>query len=118
MKAIGGYYSLELPKHKEYHTDAIKLNTGRNCLEYILRVRHYKKVYIPYYTCSVLLEPFKKLGINYSFYNIDNNLEIDNDITTRDEEALLYVNYFGLKDTYIKYLSEQYGQNLIIDNTH
>lgn len=117
MKAIGGYYSLELPKHKEYHTNAIKLNTGRNCLEYILRVRHYKKVYIPYYTCSVLLEPFKKLGINYAFYNIDNNLEIDNDITTRDEEALLYVNYFGIKDKYITFLSKQFGQRLIIDNT-
>ena len=63
MEPIGGYFSLELPHYGEYHKDAIRLNTGRNCLEYILRVRNYKKVYIPYYTCDVVLEPFKKLGI-------------------------------------------------------
>ena len=60
MDVIGGYFSLELPLIEEYHKNAIRLNTGRNCLEYILRVRGYKKVYIPYYTCEVILEPFKK----------------------------------------------------------
>jgi hypothetical protein len=36
MEAIGGYFSLELPIHKEYHQDDIKLNTGRNYMDYIL----------------------------------------------------------------------------------
>ena len=59
MESIGGYFSLELPKYEEYHKDAIRLNTGRNCLEYILRARRYSKVYIPYYTCEVILgSPF------------------------------------------------------------
>jgi hypothetical protein len=34
MQPIGGYFELELRKGKEYHTDAIRLNTGRNALEY------------------------------------------------------------------------------------
>ena len=117
MQAIGGYFSLELPIHKEYHTKAIKLNTGRNCLEYILRCKNYRKVYIPFYTCEVVLEPFKKLEICYSYYHIDNNLEIAEDIQLSEGEALLYTNYFGLKQSYVRKLAKLYSSQLIIDNT-
>lgn len=117
MQPIGGYFSLELPKGKEYHKDAIRLNTGRNCLEYILRARKYSKVYIPFYTCEVVLEPFKKLGIPYEFYHIDINLEIRDKLTLKADEALLYVNYYGLKQRYVEQLAEKMGECLIIDNT-
>ena len=114
---IGGYFSLELPIHEEYHKDAIRLNTGRNCLEYILRARKYSKVYIPYYTCDVILEPFHKLDVNYEFYHINQDFEIADDIQLKTGEALLYTNYYGLKQRYVEYLAEQYGQQLIVDNT-
>ncbi len=117
MQPIGGYFSLEIPKGEEYHKDAIRLNTGRNCLEYILMARGYKKVYIPYYTCEVVLEPFKKLGIPYEFYHIDINLEIRDKLTLKADEALLYVNYYGLKQRYVEQLAEKMGECLIIDNT-
>jgi len=117
QQPIGGYFSLELPFFDEYHENAIKLNTGRNCLEYILCSRRYKRVYIPYYTCEVILEPFKKTGTEYSFYHINLNFEIADDIYLREDEALLYVNYYGLKQRYVEFLSSQYGQQLIIDNT-
>lgn len=117
MDAIGGYFSLELPLREEYHKEAIRLNTGRNCLEYILRVRGYKKVYIPYYTCEVILEPFKKLGIPYEFYHIDIHFEIRDRFTLKADEALLYTNYFGLKQRYAEQLAEKFGSRLIVDNT-
>ena len=117
MQPIGGYFSLELPYGEEYHKDAIRLNTGRNCLEYILRARKYSKVYIPFYTCEVVLEPFKKLGIPYEFYHIDINLEIRDKFTLKADEALLYVNYYGLKQRYVEQLAEKMGECLIIDNT-
>ena len=117
MNPIGGYFSLELPRYEEYHKDAIKLNTGRNSLEYILRCRKYSKVYIPYYTCDVVLEPFQKLGIAYEFYHINLHLKINENVELKEDEALLYTNYFGLKQRYIEQLAERYGQQLIIDNT-
>ena len=117
MEAIGGYFSLELPKYEEYHKDAIKLNTGRNCLEYILRVRRYNKVYIPYYTCEVILDPFKKLNISYEFYHINLSLELAEDIYLKEGEALLYTNYYGLKQRYVEKMAERYGKRLIVDNT-
>ena len=117
MDSIGGYFSLELPKCEEYHKDAIRLNTGRNCLEYILRVRGYKKVYIPYYSCDVMLEPFQKLGITYEYYHINIHLELADNIRLETDEALLYINYYGLKERYSEKLAQLYGRNLIVDNT-
>ena len=117
MEAIGGYFSLELPQREEYHKDAIRLNTGRNCLEYILRVRGYKKVYVPYYTCEAVMEPINKLGIPYEFYHIDVHFEIRDRFTVKEGEALLYTNYFGLKQRYVEQLAEKIGSRLIVDNT-
>lgn len=117
MEAIGGYFSLELPQHEEYHKNAIRLNTGRNCLEYILRVRGYKKVYVPYYTCEAVMEPINKLGIPYEFYHIDIHFEIRDRFTLKEGEALLYTNYFGLKQRYVEQLAEKVGTRLIVDNT-
>lgn len=116
-RSIGGYFSLELPCHEEYHQAALRLNTGRNCLEYILRVRNYSKVYIPYYTCEVILEPFQKTGTAYEYYHIDLDLELSDEICLQQGEALLYTNYFGLKQRYVEALVEKYGKRLIVDNT-
>ncbi len=117
MRAIGGYFELELPYQEEYHKEAIKLNTGRNCLEYILRARKYQKVYIPYYTCDVVLEPFRKLGIPYEFYHINLQLELAQEIRLNPNEAILYTNYYGLKQHYTETLAKQYRNSLIVDNT-
>ncbi len=115
MRSIGGYFELELFEGNEYHPEAIALNSGRHCFEYILRLRNYKKVYIPYYTCEVMLEPINKLGIKYEFYHIDENLEPQFDFSKlQEDESLLYTNYFGLKDDYINTLPPKH--NIIIDN--
>ena len=117
MDAIGGYFELELRSGEHYHKEAIRLNTARNCLEYILMARHYKKIYIPFYTCEVILEPIKKLGISYEFYSINNDLEPEIIPQVKEDEAFLYTNYFGLKQGCVEYLSEKYGDHLIVDNS-
>lgn len=117
MESIGGYFSIELSGGQSYHPRAIALNTGRNCLEYILRCRGYRKVYVPYYTCEAVMEPFHKLGVWYAYYHVNKHLEIADDLSLRGDEALLYTNYFGLKQTYVERLARQYGKQLIVDNT-
>lgn len=117
MKSIGGYFELELPQGAEYHSQAIALNTGRNALEYILRARGYKRVYLPYYSCEVLLEPFKRLGVEYTFYHINANLEADLQPSLNSDEAILCINYFGLKQDHVNALAQRYGKQLIVDNT-
>jgi hypothetical protein len=116
MSAIGGYFELELGKGEEYHKHAIRLNTARNAFEYLLIVNQYVKVYLPYFTCDVLLEPLQRLNIAYEFYNIDLKFEplFDYGIVQSDE-VFLYTNYFGLKDVFIKKITAKF-KRIIIDN--
>lgn len=116
MKAIGGYFELELRKGEHYHPHAIRLNTARNCFEYVLTARKYKKVYIPYYTCEVMLQPLVKLGISYEYYSINERLEPVGGKILNSDEAFLYTNYFGLKQDYVERLAQHYGTQLIVDN--
>lgn len=117
MKEIGGFFELELNNLGEYHKDAIRLNTGRNCLEYILQANNYTKIFIPYFICEVILEPLKKCNIEYEFYQInkDFNPIFDYSCLT-SQDSFLYVNYFGLKQNTIIDLSDKI-ENLIVDNT-
>src|SRR5690625_3079194 len=116
-KAIGGYFELEVREGKEYHSEAIRLNTGRHALEYILTTRNYRKIYLPYYTCGVILELVHKLGIDVEFYSINEKFEPSFDFSTvLDNEVFLYTNYFGLC---LKQAGDIAAQkyNVIIDNS-
>lgn len=116
MEAIGGYFELELRKGEHYHQDALRLNTARNCFEYILLARKYTKVYIPYYTCEVMLQPLHRHHIAYEFYHINESLEPVEIIQLGNSEAFLYTNYFGLKQNCVEYLASIYQSQLIVDN--
>lgn len=116
MEAIGGYFELELRKGEHFHKDALRLNTARNCFEYILLARKYTKVYIPYYTCEVMLQPLHKHRIAYEFYHINESLEPVEIIQLGNNEAFLYTNYFGLKQHCVEYLASIYQSQLIVDN--
>ena len=116
MDAIGGYFDLELRRGKHFHENALRLNTARNCFEYVLRARKYSKVYMPYYTCEVMFQPLEKLSVQYECYHIDFNFELTELPILKSDEAILYTNYFALKQKYIQQLVRHYGNRLIIDN--
>ncbi len=116
MREIGGYFELELSIGEHFHKDALRLNTARNCFEYILRAKNYTKVYIPYYTCEVLLEPLIKLNVQFEFYRINEQLEPIKQENLQCNEAFLYTNYFGLKQETVRHLATIYNTQLIVDN--
>lgn len=116
MQPIGGYFSLELNDGRELHYNALRLNAGRYALEYILRARKYRKVYIPYYICDSVLLPFKRLNVECEFYHINEQLEPANKLHPADDEAVLYVNYFGLKNSRADTFCYAY-KNTILDYT-
>lgn len=99
------------------HENAVYLNSGRHALEYILRgLKNIKCLWIPYFTCDVILQPLAKLGIPHKFYNVNEKLEIAKDVTLGNDEYLLYTNYYGMKDAYIQKAVATYGDRLIVDN--
>jgi hypothetical protein len=115
--SIGGYFELEISRDKEYHKNLLSLNSGRNCLAYILKSKKYKKIFLPYYSCNSLREICTKMNIEIEFYNIDKSFSpIYNNIYLDDSSCILYINYYGLCSKIVKFLSTKFD-NLIIDNS-
>ena len=121
MKEVGGYFELELNERyrSPLHFDGYLFNSGRNALEFILLSmgNKVKKIYIPYFTCEVVLQPIIKQNIPFEFYPINFSLEIENPPSLKEGEYIIANNYFGIKDEYIKTIAKQYKDKIIIDNS-
>lgn len=115
IQAIGGYFELELRKGMELHNNSIHLNSGRNCLKYILSVKNYKKIFIPFYICDSIVNVIKGLGLSISYYHLDKYFKPIADCPLKNNEVFLYVNYFGLMEKNVNNLARKY-KNIIIDN--
>jgi hypothetical protein len=111
-KTIGGYFGLEQVKRGEYWNNAIKLNTARNCLRYIIRAYNIKKLYVPQYTCPVVWEAIHAENCEIVYYPIDFNFMPAVEMPTN--EYILYTNYFGVCSNNIKKLFQKYPL-LIVD---
>lgn len=116
-KEIGGFLGLELNDLGSlFHEKAIAVNTGRNALEYIIRANRYSKIYLPYFTCDAILEPIKKLNVDFSFYSINEELYPKFDFSKiKADEGFIYTNYFGLYSTNVDRLILE-CDHLILDN--
>lgn len=90
-------------------TDVYTYSSGRAALFQILKYLKQEKgincVLLPDYLCRSILVPVIKLGLDYSFYPINEQLKIEKssfEELYKEGSAILLVNYFGLQD-----LSEQ-----------
>jgi hypothetical protein len=75
-----------------------------------------KRIYVPYYTCEAVIEPLKRLPVEYEFYRINEQLEMAEEFVLHDGDYLIANNYFGVKDAYVAKLADKYSTRLIIDN--
>lgn len=117
MKEYGGYMSFENFNGEEYHKNALRFDSVRSCLSFIINKRKYKKIFIPYYLCKSISHLLDYNNIKYDYFYITNEfLPILNHHTTSDECVFL-VNYFGqISNKLILKLQELYG-NIFVDNT-
>lgn len=119
VRAIGGYFELADKdcESGRMPVDGIALNTCRNALEYILlQLADARRIFVPYFTCEAVIEPLKRLLIEYRFYHINEQLEIAEEIELDEGDYIIANNYFGIKDAYIAGLAGKYGDRLIVDN--
>lgn len=115
MKEIGGYIELDTYRGKMLHEKAFALNCGRNALAYLIKSRKIKKILLPYFLCSSVMNVCIKENTDIRFYSVDNNF-MPADIQIQNDEWLYIVNYYGQlsNQTFLK-LKQKYG-NIIVDN--
>ena len=116
MREIGGYFEMEKANGSLYHEGALALNSGRHCLEYIIRERHIKKLYIPEFMCYTATETCKKCQCEYEYYPIQKNFLPDLKDKIEREQYIYIVNYYGqISNKVLDELVNEY-RNVIIDN--
>lgn len=113
MKEIGGYLELDTYSLPMLHDGAIALNSGRNCLAYLIKKKNIKKIWLPKFLCASVWDVCKNLKVEIDYYSIDMHflpvLESTND-------WVYLVNYYGqLSNSKILELQYLYP-SLIVDN--
>ena len=115
-KEIGGYFGLEKLISNEYYPDLAAVNNARCALLYIIKARHYKKVYLPYFLCDSVRLVLERERIPFEEYRIDRSFLPLLDIHTNSDEVVYIVNYYGLiSEKQLISLKNRYG-NIVVDN--
>ena len=57
----------------DFLDNKILLNSGRNCLRYILRSLKIAEIHLPYYICPVVRQTVHAENVKMKFYHIDKN---------------------------------------------
>lgn len=116
LREIGGYIELDDCYGQEYHKNALALNSGRHCLEYLIRAKHIKKILIPFFLCASVSDICKKNRCEIEYYEISDNFLPCFNKDLENNEWLYIVNYYGqISNDVICRLKANFG-NIIIDN--
>ena len=115
MREIGGYLELDRYKLPMLHENGLALNTGRNCLRYLIETKEIKSILMPYYICDVVEDMCNKCNVNIRRYHVNTLFEpIIEDIG--EDEWLYVVNYYGqLTPEYMIDLRDRFS-NIIFDH--
>ena len=114
MKEIGGFLELELNHGSEFHEQGIALNSGRNCLRYLIQGRKIKRIWLPKRLCSAISDTCEE-NVQILYYSIDKQLR---PVLPQSLEGdwLYLINYYGQYSVEeIESFSRKY-KNVIIDN--
>lgn len=117
MQEIGGYIELDTNYGIEYHSKAIPLNCGRNCLAYLIQAKKISKIFLPFYICDSITEICTKYKVPFEYYSIDNHFRPILDYKLPENSFLFIVNYYGqLSEFELNNYVRRYD-NVIIDNS-
>lgn len=116
---IGGYLEFETFHGSEYHNGAIRLNSGRNCLAYLIEAKNIQKIALPYLICSSIIDVCRKYNVQMFFYHINAEFQPIFGDNLSSDIFLYIINHYGqLTDEYCQQLVLKYGGKIIIDNAH
>lgn len=116
MREIGGFLELETNHGHEYHESCIALNSGRNCLRYLIRARKIKKIWLPKLLCSAISDTCLEEKVKISYYSVGDNLcPVLTEIRNREDWVYL-INFYGQYSCDEISLYAKEHKNIIVDN--
>lgn len=116
-KEIGGYIEFEHYNGKMLHEDAIALNSGRSALAYLIMTKKIRKIALPYFMCSSVINLCSQYGVEIRYYHINEQfLPVEENLSGFQRDEWLYLtNFYGqLSDEDIRYFCMVY-KTVIVD---
>jgi hypothetical protein len=115
-KEIGGYLELGHFHESLYHEYALALNSGRNCLAYLIEARKIHTLFLPKFLCDSVLHTAEACGVQVIKYSITEKFEPCIPAKLPEDAWLYCVNYYGqVSNERIEALVAQYP-HIIVDN--
>lgn len=115
LKAIGGYFELELSSNqKRLYSNSLNFQSARAAFYSLLEEGRPSRVWMPRYICDSMLAPLNATNTEIVFYNIDLDFEVSKDIQIKDDDWLVYVNYFGVCSTQEDRLLKRFDSSQLI----
>lgn len=112
---IGGYIEFTQFNGSIFHDDAIALNSGRNCLAYLIESKNIKRIAIPKFLCDSVSDICKKYNLDIRYYSIGKDF-LPQILQHEDGEWIYLVNYYGQIDNNQIVEFKQKYKNIIVDN--
>ena len=116
--AIGGYFQLELQlEKKDKYPQALKFQSARAAFYALLQqMPNIRRVYLPSYICDSMLAPVHATGKYLEFYEINEGFHIQERVSLRNDDILVYVDYFGVCCANVQKILEEYPpEQVVID---
>lgn len=114
IRTFGGFIGWET-NHSLTHPNAAHINAGRFAFDLIASEVRIDNIYVPRFICDTILKTLKRLNIKYYFYDINSKFELISEPSLGENDFLLLVNFFGLKEDYISQVADKH-KNVILDN--
>lgn len=115
LSPIGGYFELELPNEGEFpFAQASRFQSARAAFLALLRAGRPRRVWMPRYICDSMLAPLEKEQIAYFWYDLDDQLSVDQNCKIEEGDWLLYVNYFGICDVNVAALLKRFPPDQLV----
>lgn len=116
MKEIGGYFGLDKFEGKEYYSNLIAVNSGRNALAYLIKTNKIKKLFIPYYLCDSVSDLCLREECEFEYYTVNKEFLPEFNGSLENGQWLYIVNFYGqISNKQVKKYKAKY-KNIIFDN--
>lgn len=116
MGGIGGYLGLERYAGKPCHPGAIALNSGRNCLAYLVELRGIERIALPDFMCDAVAGVCRRMSVEVRNYQVGGGFALPADLSVADDEWLYVADYYGtLTAEAVEWAREVSGGRLVVD---
>lgn len=112
--AIGGYFELELPYGELPHRNGLRFQSARAAFLALLRAGKPKRVWMPTYICDAMIEPLARANVECVWYDVNSELDVEENVRIKSDDWLLYVNYFGICGGNVNNLLNRFSPEQIV----